>query len=67
MVTFKNLLAPVAQFERLVEEQHHASLEYKLTSEINDSATLKVETVTVDVKASAQTYIVMLLGILQQE
>ena len=67
MVTFHQLLAPVGQLERLVDEQHLSALLHEPACEVHNAMGLEVEAVEVDVQALAQLYVKVLFGILKQE
>ena len=67
VVALAQLPAPVGLLEHLVDEQHLATLPYKLTGKVGDASPLKIEVVHVDIEASVVVAAEMLLGVLQQE
>ena len=67
MITLTELFAPIGQFERLVDEQYLSALGHEAPSKIDDTMSLKIKTVEIDVQALTKAHVKVFLGVLQQE
>ena len=67
MIALAQLLAPVGQLKRLVEEQHRTALLHKFAGKVYDAAALEIKVVEVNIQALSQSAVEIFLRILQQE
>lgn len=67
VIALTKLILPAVLLENLVDDKYFSATLYKFFGKVHDTASLEVKAVHVDVQATSQIDVEILLGVLQQE